>query len=125
MRAADSPTVPRLSLIDALALSDGHYAVVEGETVRSTDAEPVICKPMNRPGTCGACGTERLLLGGIVASDAARLHSGGWWKDPAEYSRARGAVYVEAEPGTFLVQRRGAGFQIVAGIFRGICSGRW
>ncbi len=122
MRAADSPPMPRASLIAALALAEGDYAVVDGEAVRSTHAEPAICE-VRQVGKCGACGADRLQLGGIAASDAAHIHRRRWWRDPAEYRRDRRAVYIEAEPGTFLVRRQRVGFQIVAGIFRGNCSG--
>lgn len=117
------PTIPRLSLKAALALAEGRFAIVDGQTVRSSQARPVICEPAK--GACGTCGPDRLELEGIVASDAAHVHSSGWWKDPADYHRSLKRPYTEAQPGTFLVQRQGAGFQIVAGNFRGICSGSW
>lgn len=124
MNAANSPAVRRTSLVDALALAEGQYAIVDGKTVRSTYHRPVICES-TKAGTCGTCGTEQLPLGGIIASDAAHIHSGGWWKNPGEYKRDLRREYASAEPGTFLVRRQRDGFQIVAGVFRGICSGSW
>ena len=123
MNAVNSPAVQKVSMVNALALADGQYAVVDGQTVRSTHHEPVICESTQK--TCGDCKPDRLPLGGIAASDAAHVSSGGWWKDPAEYKRDLRHPYVEAESGMFLVRRQGAGFQIVAGVFRGICSGSW
>lgn len=120
MTAANTPASPRRSLVDALKLADGQYATVDGETMRSTHGEPVICKTSN---PCRACGPERLPLVGITSSDAAHIHRRGWWRDPSEYRRDLKKTYVEGQPGTFLVRRQGRGFQIVAGIFRGICGG--
>jgi hypothetical protein len=125
MQAADAPTMPRGSPTAALSLREGSYVVVDGDVVRSTAAEPVICQTTTQPGTCGKCVGDRLQLAGIGASDAAHIHPDGFWRDPAQYFHDRGDVYVEAEPGTFLVQRQGTGFLIVAGIFRGNCSGSW
>jgi hypothetical protein len=125
MRAVDAPTMRRRSPSEALAVADGHYVILDGVVVRSTAATPVLCAPSTQAGTCGKCIGDRLELAGIGTSDAAHIHSSGWWRDPAEHVRERNAVYVEAEPGTFLVQRHGADFSIVAGNFKGVCSGSW
>ena len=120
MTAADSPVTPRRSLREALAIADGHYAMVDGDTLRSTHAEPVICKASI---PCRPCGSERLPLVGIASSDAAHIHRRAWWRDPGEYRRDLEKTYVDGQPGTFLVRKQGAGYQIVAGIFRGSCGG--
>lgn len=122
MKSADTPPLSRRSLQDVSKLAEGRYAIVDGDTVRSTHEPPAICKQAKQ---CGSCGADRLPLGGITSSDAAHIHRDGWWRDPADYNRSKHAVYVESQPGTFVVQRQGASFRIVAGIFRGVCSGSW
>jgi hypothetical protein len=105
---AQRPPVPVRSLADAMAAPAGTYAIVEGQIVRSTMAEPIVCEMVGHLGWCEGCGPLQVPLAGVPGGEGAF---------------ATGGTFVRGDIGLWLVRRDGRGFVLVAaGRYDGLCS---